>query len=174
MTTTAADHARGAPPGLDDVGRTGAWNLPVDDGKDAIAFEGKFLGFADSRRARHELAGRRPAVHDVVDGKPYARPGERCGACRWFEVRIFRVGRDEPEHAGNFVIHYTGATVVPDEVNRSRVAYADGGHALIEQAVSRNLEEQRVFITPPMARALAMAAKYDADAEHAWVNRAVE
>ncbi len=183
MTMTAAGSARGAPPGLTDVGATGAWTLPVDDGQAVTTFPGRLLGYADSRRGQHELEGasrnRLGAVHDVVDGQPYARAGQRCGACRWFEVRIFRGGRgcrrvNRCEHAGEFVIHYTGATVVPGEVHRSRVAYADGGHALIEQATSRNLEQNRVFITPPMARALAMAANHDPDVEHAWVNRAVE
>lgn len=175
MTTAGT---RASVPSVDDVGTTARWILPVDDGDNVASVTGKFLGFATSRREQHERgrSGRASAVHalDETTGKPYALAGERCGACRWFEARIFRIDDANDPLDGQFVVHYVGASVVPNETQRSRVAYADGGHALIETATSRNLGQNRVFITPPMARALAMAANYDRDVEHAWVNRAVE
>lgn len=184
MTTAAARARPGNVPGLADVTKVDRWTLPVDDGAAELVVRARLLGWSTSERHDHEDGSRaavgRPgrrvgAVHDAdAAGRRFARPGERCGACRWFEARVFRVEDPGSEHDGEFMIHYTGASIVPGEVDRNRVAFADGGHALVELAVSRNLGQGRVFITPPMARALAMAANHDPDVEHAWVNRAVE
>jgi hypothetical protein len=172
-------------PGRDEVGRSGAWDLPVDDGTGHQIIRGTFIGFATSQRREHEL-GRyiRGELVDVThfatpDRELYAEPGQRCGRCRWFEPRIFRLDPDPDvppaqRNVPRYAIHYTGATRVPGESQRSRLAIVTGAHSLLEQATARDVEQRRAFITPPMARCLAMAAEYDEDVERVWVNRAVD
>lgn len=142
-----------------DVGRVDRWVLPTDDGAGEVEVDGIFLGVSSSYRDRH---AHRPAID-------YAAPRERCTACRWFEPRIFR----ETSGDRRYLLHLAGRTVVPDERTRSRHQWLLSPHEVIENLTTRRVSANEVFLSPPAARVLALAAEFDEDLEHAYVNRAV-
>src|SRR5437660_535458 len=79
MTTVGQVTTTPEPPTSRDAGREDDWRLPLDDGR-FVEFHGRFLGMGSSHQRRHKRhAG------------DYAETTERCGACRWFEPRIFTV-----------------------------------------------------------------------------------
>lgn len=197
-----------------DAGTRASWRLPVGRA-DQVDVEGVFLGVGSTHRERHP---HRPA-YAYVSGRD-----EKCSACRWFEIRVFRVDDDQaanPAPSGrseareprtgdvpgsnpafvepgdqpapvptprapgqrggrtHYVVHYTGASVVPGEVDFYRVQDAWSPHELIELFVIRSpgrpgepLRDQP-FMTRPGALVLAQAAHHDADLDDAWVNRAI-
>lgn len=151
-------------PGGDESGATGTWRLPtrvrsdvdpeVDDG--VLEFEGRFLGVGSSRRERHGFhAG------------PYATNQERCGVCRWFETRIFRLGPND------YVLHHAGRSIVPGEDDLCRHERAFSSYEVIERYVVRRADEGTASLTRPAARALAQAAAFDDDLRDAYENRVV-
>lgn len=142
-------------PDDDEVGTRGVWLLPTDDSRSTVEVRGKFLGMASSRRERHD--GHPPGMP-----KP---PGMRCSACRWFEPRIFKLD------SGGYLVHFAGRSAVPGEVVRGRYETARTEHEVIEQLTTRR-QDGETKLTPPAARALAMAAGNDEDIEFAYVNRA--
>lgn len=156
--TTRTERAPALPTG-DDVGRVDDWILPLDDAPTGVTeFRGRFLAFVSSRRLRH-------ADHEG----PFARAGERCSACRWFEPRIFRV---DAEDGGGYVVHYVGGTIVPDEVMRCRADRVLTAFEVVEALTTRR-GAQEPFLTIPAAKVLAQGATYDDDLNEAYVNRAV-
>jgi hypothetical protein len=160
-------------PGTDHVDTVADWELPTTDGDDVVRIYGRFLGLATTHRDRH-----------THDGE-FASQGERCGACRWFEPRIFRElvletspgGSGRPTErwvGGRYLVHYAGQTDVPGEETRTRHEWVDGPHEVLEQFVTRNRPNRpEPFLTAPAARVLAQAAQYDDELEHAYLNRAV-
>lgn len=146
-----------------DVGVTATWVLGVGDGRPgssaAVEVPGRFIGFASSRRDWH-----------THDGQ-FARGGERCAACRWFEPRIFRL--DDDARPPTYVLYTAGRSVVPDETTLARVTIVHGSLELIEALTTRHAATGTVSLTNPAARVLAQAASYDPDILEAYQNRAV-
>lgn len=148
-------------PRTEDVGRTGRWTLPKGEGDDVVVIEGTFLGVASSRREHHRDHA----------GRAYADPGQRCGACRWFEPRIFygRVeGTDGPDA---YLVYRVGATVVPGERNLVGLEWLTSPFEVVEALTTRR--EGTAFLSIPAARVLSQAANFDRNLERAYVDRAV-
>jgi hypothetical protein len=136
------------------------WVLPVtgtDGAPDStLELEGRFLGMGSSRTQRHwPHAG------------AFATKEERCGWCRWYEARIFRVQRNE------YVLHHAGCSIVPDEITLCRYEKAYSPQEVIERYVVRKAVDKSAFLPRPAARALAQAAAFDEDLQDAYENRAV-
>jgi hypothetical protein len=118
------------------VGEIADWTLPLDDWEDGetLRFRARFLGYATSHQPRHR----------DHPGK-YAEPGDRCGACRWFEPRIFR----EVDGPRRYLLYNIGDTIVPGEEARYRhqwfLSANDVLNALIVDGNQLSLPARRVI-----------------------------
>lgn len=159
-----------------------------------IGLHGTFLGFATSQRDTHD-----DTVEHVrhVNGEFYARAGERCSACRWFEVQIYGV-HDElvlphdiitdydatdvdldvdlgdcptTTRRGRYLVLTSGVSTVPDEVIMRRASWTDSPYEVVELLTQRR--GTRPFLPTPSARVLAQAAAWDSGIRDAYVDRAV-
>lgn len=146
--------------------------VPGRDGEE-LAFEGALVGFASSQRDDH--------THRDAG---YAAPGQRCSACRWFEVRIFAVSAElvpdpgdpeefenDAEPRGRYLVLTYGRSEVPGETDKRRAVWTDSPFEVVEALTQR--DRGAPFLPTASARALAQAAAYDADLQDAYVNRAV-
>lgn len=130
-------------------------------------FYGRLLGAGTSR-----------ADHHTDHASRYADRGEKCSACRWFEVALYR--RLQPTTTGNggesqtadYVVHTVGGSAVPGEERRSRVSYTSSAFEVIELLTVRP-HRGEPFIAQQSARALAQAASLDDDMRESYINRAV-
>jgi hypothetical protein len=141
---------------LNEVGR---WELPPgrdDDEVGDLVIEGRFIGLGSSEHRTHkDHAGE------------FAERGGRCGACRWFETRIFKL-----TDGTGYLIYNVGVSLVPDEHHLVTVERARTPHEVVERYTRRR--DGEVYLTTPSARALAQAAGYDDGMEDAWATRVVQ
>ncbi len=112
-------------------------------------------------------------VPSVVDGNHldvpcFAGRGQRCNACRWFEVRLYVI---EGDRSREYVVHTVGMSRVPGEVPYQRVRRTTSAYELVEFLTVR--KTANVFLPPSSARALARLAEFYDDVRDAYVNRAV-
>lgn len=144
---------------------------------DVFEFHGVKLG-ADSSEQE---------THVDHDGE-YARKFEKCSACRWFEVSVYRRYftesvdlRTNTDHSrifpidpvpADYVVHTVGGSIVPGEHRLSRISCSDSGFEVIELLTVRKAGGEP-FITAQSSRALAQAASRDEDIRDAYINRAV-
>jgi hypothetical protein len=175
-------------PPAEDAGQIRRWYLPLTVGEDEV--EGgldyyrtfaRFLGMGTSHAPEHQPHPDR-----------FVKRGERCNACRWFEVRIFREVRppddaDLPADwsvrpdvlrratAGDYVLHTTGMSVVDGEVPLYKHEVTASSFSVVEYLTTRRVGTQgpEAFLARPSARALAEAAEYDVGLRDAYINRAV-
>lgn len=136
------------------------WTLPTGDSRDVVRFRGRFLGMSSSRRSEH-------AGHRSDRPRP---PNQRCGACRWFEPRIFAI--DPADSRGAYLVHFAGRSTVPGEIALSRHEFVRSAHEVVEVLTTRRVTAPVPRLTQPAARALAQAASHDDEIEFAFVNRA--
>lgn len=141
----------------------------VTAGDGTYTFVGMLLASATSEWATHgheqEFAGR----------------GERCSACRWTEIEIYRVPDNvlaaalvEPYVGGplgKYLVVAKGCSVVPHERTFVRATWTSSPYEVLEILTQRRGE--RVTLPGPAARALSVAAEYDEGINEAYVNRAV-
>lgn len=141
---------------------------------EVIRLRGRLLGFATSQRTSHD--------HDVdydSRGQPlsFAAPGQRCSACRWFEVRIFAAESEltdadaEVDRKARYLVLTAGKSIVPGEVEMRRGVWTDSPREVIEILTQRR--DGKAFLPTPSARVLAQAATWDEDMRDAYDNRAV-
>lgn len=178
-------------PEVDRAGDIDDWVLPGKEGD--IAFTGYFLGVASSRKQHHRLHY----------GRDFAGPNEKCGACRWFEPRVFRevkpkredvvlgtVGDVHPDAAaelgltgaesnmkiiskhlvgvpGRFLVHRTGRTIVPGEVDLVSYEWVSGATELIDALSTRPVDDEP-YLSNPAADLLEKAILYDAELRAAY------
>lgn len=142
----------------DELNREGSWELPPgrDDEPGDLAIRGRFIGLGSSEHRTHK-----------DHPGEYAERGGRCGACRWFETRIFRLA-----DGTGYLIYNVGVSLVPGESNFVSVERARTAHEVVERYTRRR--DGEVYLTSPSARALSQAAGFDEAMRDAYVNRAVE
>lgn len=152
-----------------DAGERAAWELPVGrEGHVRALADATFLGFGSTERSRHRN-------HPELD---YAPPKIKCAACRWYESRLFKIHDGDSQH---YLLHHTGASTVPGEVDWYRYEEAYSAHNVVELFTVRpdpdDLDDrgrQRTpFLTRPGATVLALAARFDDAVDDAYVNRGV-
>ena len=161
MTTTEETMTNNIPmlPGRDDLGKFGVWVLPVSDGT-KVEFEGYFLGMSSSRKPQHE----NHEGHVYGMAGTWTSSDHRCGACRWFEPRIF-VQSDGHRFYG---LYKLGATIVPGETNRISFEQVGSPMELIELlTVPKN---GKVTLTIPGRRVIAQATGYDDAIKDAYLD----
>lgn len=118
----------------------------------------QLLGYATSQRDQHRN-------HNDDEFMP-ANNG-RCSACRWFEIRIFRV-IDPITVGGQYIVHTYGRTIVPDEIELCRLYVTSSPHEIIEfLTVHKN---GFVFVPVASIHALAQAAHWDPEIERAYLS----
>lgn len=169
--------------------------ITVRDGAE-LEFSGRLIGYATSARDDHTHQ-----THDPVTGESrFVRDGDRCSACRWFEVRIFTVlclyvthctcgaGDDAPDEQhsvgtdgrppcgevtpdGRYLVVTYGMTVVPGERPKRRSVWTNSAFEIIEILTQRNAGKS--FLPATSGRVIAQAAASDDDIRDAYVNRAV-
>lgn len=127
-------------------------------------FAGYALGVASSRAEQHTHTTR------------YAAPGEKCSACRWFSVGIYRIFDEldpgkRPKPRG-YVVQTVGESVIPGEKRLARVEETPSAYVVVELLTVRRRGTEP-FITSQSLRALAQAAQSDEDMRDAYINRAV-
>lgn len=154
-----------------------------------VEFWGRQIGYASSLRDVH--------AHDAgTETHPiFTNRGERCSACRWFEVRIFVVdhaytddctcdvrateANPDPEHdhdcgqterEGRYLTATYGMTIVPGETPKRRCVWTDSPYRVLEVLTQRN--HATTFIPSTSAHALAEAAGHDSGIRDAYLNRA--
>jgi hypothetical protein len=98
----------------------------LDDVDDVVRFCGVRLAQTTSRRHEHDHPDR-----DGVQVR-YATPGERCSACRWFEVAIYR------STAGVYAVHTLGHSIVPGEIRKTRVEITDASRSFPPRVGARS------------------------------------
>lgn len=158
-------------PTAEDVDTRGAWDLPVGrDGDVDEEPDATFIGVATTQLSRH-------ANHDDSDHAP---PGVKCPACRWSELRLFRVN-GTAAGTQRYILHHTGGSRVPGEVFLFRYDEAFSAREVVELLTVRPHPDQldaagrqrTPFITRPGARLLAMAAGHDDAIRDAYDRRRV-
>jgi hypothetical protein len=152
------------PPGLDAVGRTGEWVLPLDPFEDGATerFTGRFLGFGSSHRTTH-------INHDDAVAAP---KGTACSGCRWFESRIFV---DDNER---FLLYTVGESIVDGEEPRYRAEWVLSPYEVIDLLTTFRPAEQpggqrQQSLSYAARRALAQAANFNERMRDAYEGRTV-
>jgi len=141
-------------------GEDATWVLPTSSVEDDLVVDGvltldaRFLGVGSSRKRRH-------MYHT---GTAFAPKETRCGVCRWFETRIFRVGGNE------YVLYHVGRSIVPGERDYARHERAYSPAEVIELYTVRKRDE-KPFLTGPARLALAQAEAHDAELSEVYRNR---
>lgn len=137
-------------------------------------------------------AGSSEADRHSHPGSAAARPGERCSACRWFEVELLLVGellvagctcgaadapgerpglpalhrsacgRESPP--GRFLVVTRGVSRVPGEDTLRRAVWTDSAFEVVELLVDRRTGR----MPGTSARVVAQAAAYDAEMRAAY------
>jgi len=148
----------------DAAGPTRTVRLAGRDGQE-YSFTGYALGVATSRADQHTHSTR------------YAAPGDKCSACRWFSVGIYRVfaeptGSGERLKPRGYVVQTVGESVIPGEQRLARVEETPSAYDVLELLTVRRRGAEP-FITSQSLRALAQAARLDEDMRDAYINRAV-
>lgn len=141
---------------------------------EVVVLRGRLLGFATSKRDTHY----HPVTYDAQGAlTSFPAHGERCSACRWFEVRIFEVFAEylpngaETSRRGRYLVLTSGASIVPGEVRMSRSIWTDSPYEIIEVLVQRRGDHP--FLPTPSARVLSQAAAWDDGIRDAYIDRAV-
>lgn len=146
-------------PALEAMRNENQWLLDHKAG--TFAFTGRLLGFASSHRAVHN--------HSLL---PHAN--KRCPACRWQEVRLFIVSKeDEKQGIGPYVVYTLGPSVIQGETTFGRVEEALTPHEVIELLTVRGAQHANPFLPAAAARALSQASGLDEDMRDAFENRRV-
>jgi hypothetical protein len=176
-------------PNYQQLGEVSRWYLPLpnrdDEDGDMEYYRtvARFVGFGTSWTDNHW--GHR---------ERFVPRGNRCNACRWFEIRIFRELDIEPtdvapnadlerqfrdaERAGelgDYVVYKAGMSIVPDEIPYVRYDKISSPFEVVEALTTRRHTDSgpQAFITKPSAMALASGARFDVELADAYVNRAV-
>lgn len=117
-----------------------------------FTFVGKLLASQSSHSKTHQKL-----IH--ADGE-FAPQGDRCSACRWFEVRIYRRLTDEGSPP-SWVVETVGETIVPGENTRRQVRVTDKPRRVLSMLVQQRGTE--TFIPAISKRVLDQAADLDDD-----------
>lgn len=134
------------------------FELPGAQGT-TVKFRGELLGESNTRSPNH-------TGHPNF---PYIQPGgDRCGACRWLEVQIYRTVGE----AQKYFVYTVGKTSVPREVDRITPVWTDSAFEIIEVLTVRKSGKEPK-LPAASARVLASAAQFDDDIRDAYINRAV-
>lgn len=149
------------------------YTLKTGDGAAAdVTFQGYVLGHATSRHLTH-----------INHPREFARTGERCGACRWTEVTIYRrylpkargtTDRPEDVPSGDYdyLVYRVGRSIVPGERVRRTLDDTRSAFEVVEFMVVRP-NGGDPYMPPQHSRALAQAAEVDDKIRDAYINRAV-
>lgn len=107
--------------------------------------KGRQLSESTSRRDEHVWLVHGPEEH--------AAAGERCPACRWFEVRIYALEDD------TWAVETVGETTIPGEVTKRQVWFCDTPRRVVACLVQHRGGDY--FIPSTSRRALDDAAEQD-------------
>lgn len=120
-------------------------------------FQGRVLGFATSEDNRHTHPDDRVAA-----------AGERCSACRWFEITLYETDPELSDDA-RYLVFTRGATVVPGEQHFDKLTWVESPLEIIEVLTVR--QDGKPSIPKPSGRALAQAADRNDEVRRAYLER---
>lgn len=116
-----------------------------------VSFNGRRIGAASSREDEHSHPESRTAVR-----------GERCSACRWFEVRIYvdeGVREKRERRDGGYVLETIGRSIVEGEHDRFRARRFHDPWLVVAKLVKR--VDDNTFLPTVAQLALEEAAEND-------------
>ncbi len=146
-------------PGPERSGATDDWVLPTDDRERMLEFRGRFLGVASSRKRLH--------ASGAHYGRDHAGTKDKCGACRWFEARIFRAADDQHQQiAGRWLVYRLGRSAVPGEVDLRSYEWLETAADVVEALTTRPADGDP-FLSGPAYLVLQSAARHDPEIAHA-------
>jgi len=158
------------PPHMDenDVPMFHLWTIDVeDDGKSMITtmvVRARLLGFSASHVPRHK----------DHEGE-WAPRRFQCPACRWIDVALYEVHKDDPYRRTNpgarYIAHTVGRSDIPGERDFIRVMPATNATMAIEAL--NTPQHGSVHLTVPARTALSQASGYDEQIAKAFSNRRV-
>ena len=128
-------------------------------------------------RCRSEITEYLDELADAEAPRRYAAPGDRCSACRWFEVRIFEVDSYQQSDRASWVsgdrylVLTYGLSDVPGEVAKRRAQWTNSPFSVLEVLTQRR--GSQAFLPATSAKVLAEASGNDPDIKDAYINRAV-
>lgn len=134
-----------------EIGKVGSW-MVVDGNSREARLTGMFLGSGSSRQERHHTH-----APDAWGSKE-----DRCGACRWIEIMIFREA-DDGRPTGRYLVVRVGASEVPGETDRFSFTWAYSADDVVVAVSTRNKP-----LTKPAKTALARAAGRDEELREAY------
>lgn len=149
----------------DQTGEERMWHLPTSvestrdsdvDDEGILHVEATFIGVGSTWFPRHG---------DHFPATEYAAKGTRCGHCRWFEMRLFQVDLND------YLLHFTGRSIVPGERDLHRHERAWSPMEVIERGSVRSPGRGTVLLTRPAALMLAQAVAFDPDLAEAYARR---
>jgi hypothetical protein len=140
------------------VGMIADWVLPLDEWEDGetLRFRARFLGFSSSYQQKHK-----------PHADQYAVPGEKCGACRWFEPRLFR----EVDGARRYLLYYIGETIVPGEETRYRHQWVMSGERVLDALAIDQTGKGFWVLSLPAQRLVGEAVGHDDELLSAYRDR---
>ena len=110
-----------------------------------VTFRGVLLASASSHQDEHRHRG------------DYAPKRWPCGACRWFEVALYRVVDDQQPHERVYMVHTRGMTIVDDEIIYARAAWAETPYEILQL-----LTQWKTNSDGPMLPSVSLDALYEA------------
>jgi hypothetical protein len=121
------------------------------------------LGMGSSQRDEHSHTPNREVTSN------------RCPACRWSELYVFRVHGTYAVDAQryDYAVYTLGPSIVTGETTRVNLRWASSGFEVVELAMVRRGDRGAPYLPASSARALAMAADRDERIADAYIHRAI-
>lgn len=166
-TVSTASATRMILPTFYELGNTRDYALPRANGETFTLEKGTYLGLGSSHRDRHNT----DAQKGGHPGSDVAREGQRCSACRWIEIRLFRVLYGEGTQRRPFyVVHITGQTIVEGEHPEYTLHDPTPSPDQVGESLTVVNRSDQPMISRPARLALSCAAQYDVSIADYWDN----
>lgn len=125
MTVSQAEAVHDMPD-RSETGFEGPWRIATkefDRTGGTYSFNGIFLGIGSSQKGGHE---------HPPDEFP-KNQGEKCGACRWTEVRLYRLEGAKLR----YIVHVAGRSSIPGERQYYKIEYVDEPELVVMTLTTR-------------------------------------
>jgi hypothetical protein len=154
-------------PGIYLIGHAGKFILPNATTTGRMTIDnGVFLGLGSSQEDQHNL-DTQPERRGHPGREYAAKEGERCSACRWIEIRLFRFIPEESRQSF-YIVHTTGQTIVPGESPKYTLHKPTPSADTVGEILTVVNRENKPMLSRPARMVLSCAAKYDESIAEFW------
>lgn len=116
----------------------------------------------------HLLGSSSSHTEDHTHRGEHAERGQRCSACRWFEVDIFDTSEDA-DSGYDYLAYTCGRTTVPDEVARPQSVWTNSAESVVTALYVRD-SKGKYNLPHASKSALDEAAALDEDIKAAYAD----